>query len=156
MRASVLLAFCLLLTGCAGNASALEPAGPQAGRLFSLWWLFFWVCSAVWLIVSATLIHALLRRRSEGEPDRSPGAHRTILVATVVTTAILLGFLVASVVTGRAMASLPANNALNIEVTGYQWWWKVNYPDFRPDQQVTTANEIHIPTERPIRFVLTS
>jgi cytochrome c oxidase subunit II len=40
--------------------------------------------------------------------------------------------------------------ALRIEVTGYQWWWQVRYPD----DGVVTANEIHIPAGRPVEMGL--
>jgi cytochrome c oxidase subunit 2 len=39
---------------------------------------------------------------------------------------------------------------LRIHVTGVQWWWRVFYPE----EQVTTANEIHIPTNRPVELLL--
>ena len=32
------------------------------------------------------------------------------------------------------------------------WWWEVRYPQ----QQITTANELHIPVGRPVRLELTS
>ncbi|HZQ09307.1 MAG TPA: c-type cytochrome [Anaerolineae bacterium] len=35
-----------------------------------------------------------------------------------------------------------------IEIFAHQWWWELNYPD----QQVTTANEIHIPVGRPVEL----
>ena len=43
-------------------------------------------------------------------------------------------------------------SAVTIEVTGHQWWWEVRYPE----EQVVTANEIHIPVGRPVRVDMTS
>jgi cytochrome c oxidase subunit 2 len=43
---------------------------------------------------------------------------------------------------------------LTIQVTGNQWWWKVRYQGDRPDRQLETANEIHIPVESPVRLLL--
>ena len=34
-----------------GLHSALDAAGPQAGRIEDLWWIFFWVCTAVFVLV---------------------------------------------------------------------------------------------------------
>jgi cytochrome c oxidase subunit 2 len=42
--------------------------------------------------------------------------------------------------------------ALAVHVTGRQWWWEVTYPD----EQVVTANEIHVPADVPVRFAVTS
>ena len=47
-------------------------------------------------------------------------------------------------------------NGSIVNVTGYQWWWRVEYVHPEPAQYITTANEIHIPVGRPVTFVLTS
>jgi cytochrome c oxidase subunit 2 len=49
------------------------------------------------------------------------------------------------VVTGAAQA-------IAIQVTGHQWWWEVSYPD----EQVVTANEVHVPAGVLVRLSLTS
>jgi cytochrome c oxidase subunit 2 len=139
-------AACLLLF--AGRHSALVPAGPQAARIGHLWWLMFWVCSAVFLLVMAALAVGLVR---EEQPGRQ-GTTRVVAVAAAVTALILFAFLFASTGTGRAIASLSRSNALTVEVTGHQWWWEVQYIDPVPGQRVTTANEIHIPVGRPVRI----
>ena len=68
----------------------------------------------------------------------------------------LLGLLFQSVVTGRALDTLRSPDALRIQVTGNQWWWDVQYDNAVPSLRVTTANEIHIPVGRAIRFDLLS
>ena len=42
--------------------------------------------------------------------------------------------------------------ALDVRITGRQWWWQISYPD----AQVVTANEIHIPAGVPVRLTVTS
>ena len=69
---------------------------------------------------------------------------------------ILFGLLIASVAVGKATSDLDARNGLTINVTGYQWWWRVEYVHPEPQQYITTANEIHVPVGRPVTFVLTS
>ena len=64
--------------------------------------------------------------------------------------------LIASVWTGRAIASLRASSAVTIEITGHQWWWEIAYEDATPSRRVVTANEIHIPTGRPVVLKVTS
>jgi cytochrome c oxidase subunit 2 len=59
--------------------------------------------------------------------------------------------------TARAIhqfASKP--NAVNITLTGHQWWWEIRYEDEQPQNIIATANEIHIPTGRPVKIVLQS
>src|SRR5581483_3963525 len=137
----------------AGTQSALHPAGPQAARIYDLYLLQMWVCGIVWVLVVAALFIALWKRRGSSDERRMT---RVVTACGVVTALILLGFIVASAMTGRAFATVPANNAMNIEITGHQWWWEIQYPDYIPSKRVTTANEIHIPTGRPIRFKVTS
>src|SRR5215213_5528949 len=52
-----------ITSGCRGSQSALDSAGVQAGRLESLWWLFFSITAAVYVIVMAVMLAALVRRR---------------------------------------------------------------------------------------------
>jgi cytochrome c oxidase subunit II len=44
------------------------------------------------------------------------------------------------------------DNAQPLVVTGYQWWWQFTYPN----QQVITANELHVPVGVPLEVSLQS
>jgi cytochrome c oxidase subunit II len=139
--------------------SALNPAGPQAGHIAALWWFMLWVSVAVLTLVTVALLIALFRsatRNSESAavttpeppPDRSTGIIVGICVAA--TGIILIVFLTASVVTGHRIAQLASDQGLTIKLTGYRWWWKVEYPNPEAAKTLTTANEIHIPVGRPV------
>ena len=39
---------------------------------------------------------------------------------------------------------------------GHQWWWGLRYVSDDPTRIFTTANEIHIPTGKPVRIELNS
>lgn len=146
--------------GCAGVQSSLDPAGPQAERIGRLWWLMFWVCLIVFAGVMVALGYALRRGRSRDEADNSPEAERrtTKIIAgsLAITVIILFAFMVADFSTGRALGSLQSSNAIEIKVTGRQWWWDFEYQDATPSRNVRVANEIHIPTGRSIKFDMTS
>jgi cytochrome c oxidase subunit II len=143
-----------------GLHSALDSAGPQAGRIEDLWWVFFWVCLPVFLLVLAALAAALLHARRhpvhpEAEhrlPGREPGLLRAVGGATVVTAILLIGLLIASVSTGRAVGSPAPPGSLTLEIVGHQWWWEARYEDPEPSRHFSTANEIHIPVGRPVRI----
>jgi cytochrome c oxidase subunit 2 len=153
------------------SQSALDPAGPQAGRIGGLWWLMLYTLTAVFVIVMCFLLIASFRRRKAGggkelvAPETKPDASterrmsHTVMTGVGLTILILFGLLIASFLTGRALYSIAnADNSsvLTINVTGHQWWWDVKYDSLTPSQIVTTANEIHIPVGRPVRFKLTS
>lgn len=141
--------------------SMVDSAGPQAARIESLWWVFFWVCAVVFVLVIIALVMAVYRsRRREGdrlEPlldpprERELRMARTVGGAVAVSALILIGLLIASVATGRAVLSLPPPDALSIDVVGHQWWWEIQYNDPVPSRTFRTANEIHIPVGHPVR-----
>jgi cytochrome c oxidase subunit II len=158
-----------------GPQSALAPAGTQARDIGGLWWLFFYVLSAVWLLVMAAAALAVYYgwrnkreaepRAVEGEPplpDASPDPaserRKSLWVggAVGVTAVILFVFLVSSFLTGRAVSSMSTGDSVYIEVTGHQWWWEVHYIDPVSSNNITTANEIHIPVGRPVQIKLHS
>jgi len=43
---------------------------------------------------------------------------------------------------------------LNIELTGYQWWWQIRYLDDNPSRIFTTANELRVPVGKPVSLKL--
>jgi cytochrome c oxidase subunit 2 len=144
-------------TACSPYQSAQNPAGPQAGRIYSLWLFLLIVAIIVFVAVVGTALFAAWRanRKSETQPQHgaSDGTlSRAVTVATGVTVVILFGFFIYSLTTGRALASLPAKSALTIQVTGHQWWWEVEYVDTVPSRRVVTANEIHIPVGVPVQI----
>jgi len=137
--------------------SALHSAGPQAASIEHLWWVFFWICVAVYVITIAFFFIAAIRgRRREVAVDNPAHDRRLgIFVSTcaAVTIATLFGLLFSSVATGNAIGTFANNDPrqLEIEVTGHQWWWEVKYPDaLAPANQITDANEIHIPIHTPV------
>jgi cytochrome c oxidase subunit 2 len=114
----------------------------------------------VFVLVVAALLWAAFRRRPSEPPGPEPAGERGLTVAvasaTGLTVLILFGFLVYDIVVGRQLTKNPGKEALQIRVTGHQWWWEVQYRDSLPQNWVTTANEIHIPVGRPVVFELRS
>jgi cytochrome c oxidase subunit II len=157
----------VFLAGCTGGPqSALEPGGVQSERLENLWWLFFTVCGAVYLIVMAVLTAAFVRRKkaaADTAPETAPDAAGEKRLGVVVKTAVavtivaLFFLMIVSFRAGRALNSLSkAAEPLQIKVKGAQWWWEIEYRDAIPANNVTTANELHLPVGRPVRLELQS
>jgi cytochrome c oxidase subunit 2 len=141
--------------------SVLDPQGPGAARVASLWWVMLAIALVVLTVVVAMLVAAVLRGRRGGSHGRDAGRLSSgearwgepfIVVAGFVIPALILVALF--VVSLRAMAALrqPAQAAgLEVRVTGHMWWWEAQYPN-----GAVTANEIHVPAGRPVRFTVTS
>lgn len=147
--------------------SVLDPAGAQASRILDLWDIFFAVTTGAFVAVLVALVVVLARgmwrrrREGDGEPsktDKRQSARLFYAVAAAVglTTIGLVALLVASVRTGVALASIPEGDAVVVEITGHQWWWEIEYLSPAPSRIVTTANELHLPTGKPVILELTS
>jgi cytochrome c oxidase subunit 2 len=160
LRVASVLALCLLCTACAGGQSAFGGGGEQASKLAWLMMFIMIVCGVVWIAVMAALAFALWRRRRhlssspvslDSQRQRRMGA--VVGAAVALTVMIICGFTLMSY---RVTTDLWAaeRDAVQIDVRGYQWWWKITYRDSDPTQSFTTANEIHVPVGRLIRIKL--
>jgi cytochrome c oxidase subunit 2 len=156
----------LLLNGCQGVSSMLRPAGPEAARITFWWWLMFWISVFVLALVVALLLTGLLRRRRSLETDAAGAARqarilqrnerrwlRFVIYAGMVAPAVILGSVMGiNLFSERVIAAAAQVPALEVEITGHQWWWEIRYPE----QGVVTANELHIPVGRPVKLRLAS
>jgi cytochrome c oxidase subunit 2 len=141
--------------GCWARYPVFDTASPEAHRIANLHWLMLGVCVAVGLAVLALLGVALVRRGG-GYPESNPRRVRAVAAGTAISALLLLVLLVASVRAGREIVTPGGPDALEIRITGHQWWWEISYPGSSPSEEVVTANEIHVPVDRPVRFVLSS
>jgi cytochrome c oxidase subunit 2 len=141
--------------GCGGEIeqSVLNPKGVEAERIATLWWVMFGLGALVWVAVVAALLYALLlaRRTPAAErPEADARKTRVVGGAVGVSLLILVGTFLASLFTGRNSAATDDPEVLAIEVIGRRFWWEVRYPGAAPGEAVTTANEIHLPVNRPV------
>jgi len=167
MRAPLLAALALvpLCSGCSGRQSALDPGGANAAQIAALFWTFTTTVMVVWLLVMIGLVLALRGRQAEAEampqplsPDPRIEHRATITVNGLVaaTALILVALMLASFLTSGSLANLEKEQALDLKLTGHQWWWDVRYADKDPTRTLTTANEIHLPVGRIAKLELAS
>jgi cytochrome c oxidase subunit 2 len=130
--------------------SVLHPAGIESGIVTHLWWVMFWTCAVVWVAVAGAMLIAVRRGRTRRTEANEAKVFRNVLIATGISVVALVWLLFESVLTGRAQENVSTKDSLHIEVTGYQWWWGVQYENPNPSLRVTTANEIHVPVGRPV------
>ena len=151
----------LLLTG--GIQNSLNSSGPNAASLERLWWLMFWVCTIVYVLVMIAFFVAIRKGTQKRDlnpvlnpaPETERRKRNAVLSAVTVTVLLLFVLLISSFSTGRSLtADLSQKTGLSIDVTGYQWWWEARYNDVDASNVFTTANEIHIPVGVPVMFNL--
>ncbi len=142
-----------MLTGCSEDApSILEPKGPGAERVEGLWWPMLWISTAVFLVVVAFLVVAVLKAwRRDAKPDnQARWGEPFIVVAGVIIPALILASVFVVSLRAQAELSQPEQEPqLTVEVFGRMWWWEARYPN-----GAVTANEIHIPVGEPVRLRL--
>lgn len=141
-----------LLSGCHADhvQSMLHPAGPASEEVSWVWWFLFTVCTAVFVVVLILTAIAVLWRPKERRRQSPLGNGFIVLSGVVAPTIILLIILLVAM---RSQVALRAPETdLTVRVTGYRWWWEVEYPQ----QQIVTANEIYIPAGEPVRLELVS
>ena len=133
------------------NHGVFDPAGPAAQAIAGVGWL---------LIVGGTLILAgvmallawALRRRS----DRVRPFLWLVGGGVLFPGVVLVALFAWSLPHTPVWKPVPPPGALVITVTGRMWWWEVRYPAEGAVAAFTTANEIHIPTGRPVFIALAS
>lgn len=159
MRRAVALIACLPLTGCGGIQSPLSPGGDQASALHSLLLLFVWVCGAIYVLVIGGLGWSLWRRRAAPLPSPdadAPALDRGLWVAAGVILAALVALVVGSFIADRALFAARGHDAMEVRVTGHQYWWRIEYRDPATGGWIETANELHLPQGRTARVSLGS
>lgn len=150
-RALLVTAAAALTAGCTSNSpSTVEPAGPAAKDVASLWWLMLWISVGVVVVVVALLSAGIIRRRGPTTAVREGNAMHLVVLAGVVGPLAILTLVYVNSLGDLSKLALPGGDAITIEVTGHQWWWGVRYPA----TGATTANEIHIPVGVPVRVRL--
>ena len=139
----------------ATSTGSLDPKGPAAETIADLWWLMLGLSVAVFLIFAVALAVALARRPEEGDdPATQRRLHRWIVGGGVVLPLVVV--LVVFAATLVAMRALPreatADDAMRIDVTGFQWRYEVSYPD----AGVRLTDEMRLPVGRPVALHLRS
>lgn len=148
------LALSLLAGGCAGPLSTLEPAGPSAQAIASLWYFILIFTGVIFLLMSAVLAAAALR------PEwvrRFSSRQLIVWGGLVMPTTGLVALVGGAVYLGEQLIPrADAANVLNIEVTARQWHWDFRYPDAPDGIEATSRHVLHIPADREIHLSISS
>lgn len=142
------------MAGCGGEQSAFAGLGPVSSRIALLMWIMFFAAVLITALICLLILVSIAgpvrwRRKLTTEKAVVLGG----IVFPVVTLSILLiyGFIILR--EGENLVN--AENPVHISVVGERWWWRVIY---RHDDGHTTesANEVRIPTGRPIEIELST
>lgn len=128
------------------------PASTPAESIFGVSVFVLLNVGTIFVVVFALLAYAAVRFRHKPGDDRSEpaqvyGSSQVELAWTVIPALIVMALLLAGV---RGIASiqnaLRPPGALEVIVTGHQYWWEYRYPGLN----IVTANELHVPVSDPV------
>lgn len=146
----------LLLAGCSGPFSILDPAGPSASAVAWLWWSMFATATVVLLAVVGLWLYAARRAPRTVDDEQARDIHRRWIIGggLILPMAAIVVLLAFGIPVGHNMLPLPLKEGevLRIDVTGHQWWWQVSYPD----SGIELRDELHIPAGVAVDLHLTS
>ena len=145
-----------LLAACNTVQSALAPVADESRAIERVWDLMLWICGPMYVLVLLALGYALWRNRGNGHGRASDRTLWFGLLGFTVLTAGLLTVLTAQSYVQDRRLHAPVVDPVNVRITAKQWWWQVEYLDADPSKQFTTANELHLPVDRPARIELRS
>jgi cytochrome c oxidase subunit 2 len=144
------------------------PEGPVARVQLNLFYVTCWVTLVIFIIVGAVLAYTTLRFRARTDADEHaeppPQSHGNPLVEVGLISGAVLALVIIAVPTVKGIFytyDVPAvqkGEAYQVNATGYQWWFKFEYPgeQIAGHGPLATGNELVIPAGRPVHINLRS
>jgi cytochrome c oxidase subunit 2 len=128
-------------------------ASTNAGAVDLLTIFITIVTVVVSLLIGLAILFLAVKYRRGHKVDRSNPPHEGILIETIWT---LVPFAIAMVIFVWATVLYfstvrPPADAMNIDVVGKQWMWKLQQPNGRWEM-----NELHVPLNRNVKLTMTS
>jgi cytochrome c oxidase subunit 2 len=129
------------------------PSSREAGRIWFVYWFATVISLAIFAVVAAVLVYALINFRAKDD-DLSDGppvhGHTTLeifwtAVPTVLVTSIAIVSAIVLAKNGNA-----GTDPLKIKVVGQQFAWQFTYPNGK------TFTSLYLPKDRHVKLEITS
>jgi cytochrome c oxidase subunit 2 len=134
--------------------SVMVPEGAAAETIAALGWIMIGGATVIFIGVIALTVMA--HYGSEPLRQRLSGGRFIFWSGVVFPAVTLTALLVYGLMLTGDRVRTASSDALRIEVSGEQWWWRVRYPATGDAMAAATANEIAIPTGRDVEILLSS
>ena len=133
--------------------SALQPHGPDAQGIADIAWLMFAGAALIFVLVMALTFWAAFSRSARGW---LAGRSAVVVGGIVLPFVVLFVLLVVTLLAAARAQREHHDIALQVEVIGEQWWWRVHYLDASGAVDFASANEIRIPVGASVELRLKS
>lgn len=132
----------------------LDPMGPYAASVRTVAWALTGLSTAITLLVLAALYTAF---RGPERWRKRLGGERSVVVLGIALPAVVLAALLVWGLSLTSRLERPvAADAMRVRLTGEMWWFRVQYLGAQGQIAMEDANELHIPTGRPVVAELVS
>ncbi|MSU24180.1 MAG: cytochrome c oxidase subunit II [Opitutus sp.] len=173
-RAGLALAGLALLPGCKfydiwrmdGHQSTLVVDGPVARSQRDLFYVTCWVTLVIFILVGAVLAYATWKFKARNAADEhaeppeqghgNPLVEMGLIAGSVLALVIIAYPTLTSLWYTYDVPTEEKKDAYEITATGYQWWFKFEYPheQINGAGALTASNELVIPAGRAVRVNL--
>ncbi len=132
----------------------LDPAGPYAESVT----LLTWALVAMAVIVTAIVVGALYVAIKGPQKWRNKlGGEKAVWIGGIAFPGIVLAVLLIWGLTLTASLTRDiTGEEMRVRVTGYMWWFDVEYLDATGNTIIRDANELHLPVGKPVVLELES
>jgi cytochrome c oxidase subunit II len=152
----------LVLAGCGDDGPRWgmpEPASEEGDRVLALWQGFFVAGIAVAVLIYGLLVYVLVRyrRRNDDVPRQNPYNVPLEITYTVVPLLVVGGLFFFTQRVEPDVSQVDEDAPLVVEVTGFQWQWRFEYPDAGVSLVGTPESgppELVLPVGETVRFEL--
>jgi cytochrome c oxidase subunit 2 len=130
-----------------------DASSKEAGRIWFTYWFATWMCVAIFAVVAAVLVYALLKFRvKEGDLSDGPPVHGHTTLEIVWTAIPFILVTAISIVSAIVLAqnSHAGQDPLVVKVTAQQFAWQFTYPNGH------TYGELYLPKDKHVKLRITS
>lgn len=149
----------LLTAGCSLEGdfpqSSVAPASDFAQVIHELYVDIFWWTLLILVVVWVALAYILVRFRERPDSPKPKQIHGHMgleIAWTIAPAIIVVAITVPTIQAVFSTQQADPEGAMVVDVIGHQYWWEFRYPD----TGLITANEVHVPVDRPVSFRLSS
>ncbi|MGF1619846.1 MAG: cytochrome c oxidase subunit II [Rhodomicrobiaceae bacterium] len=139
----------MAITGCTGALSTVDPAGPAAGHIATLWWVMLIGSVLIFAFVMGLIVAAFARRGGGASSIRL----WIIGLGLAFPMAVLAALLAYGLVVGERLLPRQDDRVVSVRAEARKWSWSFSYDDA---PGLVTENILHIPAGRPVDVSITT
>ena len=169
---SAALAALASISVAAADFGVPKPITEEGERIEDLWIFTLAAAAVVFVLVEGALLYTIFkfRRRGDELPAQTHGSNVLEVIWTTIPVLIVIGLFSFSFVVLRDVENEAPEDAMTINVTGFQFQWQFDYPlnDLGPGSDPAATGAISVlgkaneeptlvmPVGEPVEFTLTS